>query len=115
LYPNDQADNWPLQQVQFAAAVSNTTNTAVTWAVTTPNGGTIDATGLYTAPTIAANLPASVTITATSQADTSKVGTATETLKPATVPGTYTITVTATDPAAQPTTQTLPALTLIVQ
>jgi hypothetical protein len=114
VYPNDAADSWPVQTAQFTATVSNTTNTAVTWAVTTPNGGTIDATGLYTAPTIAAGLPSSVTITATSQADTSKVGTTTLTLKPATVPGTYTINVTATDPAALPTTQTLP-LTLVVQ
>jgi hypothetical protein len=111
LYPNDQADNWPLQQVQFAAALSNTTNTAVTWAVTTPNGGTIDATGLYTAPTIAAGLPTSVTITATSQADTSKVGTTTLTLKPATVPGTYPITVTATE---GPTSNTTASFDLVV-
>ncbi len=60
----------------FAAAVTNTANTAVTWSVNgIPGGsaaaGTIDATGLYTAP---ANLPspASVSVEATSVADTSK-------------------------------------------
>ena len=82
-------------------------NTAVTWAVTTPNGGTIDATGLYTAPTVAAGLPTSVTVTATSAADSSKTGSAAETLTPATIPGTYTVTVTVTDSVANPQTQTL--------
>jgi hypothetical protein len=98
VYPNDAADSWPLQTAQFTATVTNaSTNTGVTWAVTTANGGTIDANGLYTAPTIAAGLPASVTITATPVADTTKSGSATETLTPATVPGTYVVTVSATE------------------
>jgi len=98
VFPNDAADAWPAQTAQFTATVSNTSNTAVTWAVTTPNGGTIDANGLYTAPTVAAHLPTSATITATSQADPTKSGSGQETLKPATVPGTYpNIAVTATE------------------
>ncbi len=115
LFPNNAG--WPSQTAQFTATISNTTNTAVTWAVTTPNGGTIDATGLYTAPTVAAGLPASVTVTATSAADSSKTGSATETLTPATIPGTYTVTVTVTDTVANPQTQTLAGpgpITLVV-
>jgi hypothetical protein len=99
VYPNDSADSWPLQTAQFNATVSNNANTAVTWSVATANGGTIDASGLYTAPTIAAGLPTTVTITATSVADPSKSGSATERLTPATVPGTYSITATATESA----------------
>lgn len=65
----------------FKAVVSNTSNTAVTWSVDGVSGGnaaagTITADGAYTAP---AHLPsqASVTITATSEADPSKSGSAT--------------------------------------
>ena len=73
----------------------------MTWAVTTPNGGTIDANGLYTAPTVAAGLPTSVTITATSVADPTKSGSGQETLNVATIPGTYSnIAVTATESKA---------------
>ncbi len=113
LYPN--YSDWPSQTAQFTATVTNTTNTAVTWAVTTPNGGTISSSGLYTAPTVPAQgaqrPPASVTITATSQADTTKVGTATENLLPATSPGTYTVTVM----AAEGTTQESTTVALVVQ
>jgi hypothetical protein len=48
--------------------------------------GTIDANGLYTAPTVAAGLPTNVVITATSVADSTKFGQATETLNAATIP-----------------------------
>ncbi|MFZ0685392.1 MAG: protease pro-enzyme activation domain-containing protein [Terriglobales bacterium] len=89
--------NWPPQTAAFTATVSNTTNTAVTWAVTTTNGGSITAGGVYTAPTAAEGLPGSATITATSQADTTKVATATVTITPTSVPGTYPIMVTATE------------------
>lgn len=111
VFPN--STGWsPTQTAQFTATVSNSTNTAVTWAVTTANGGTIDANGLYTAPTIAAGLPSSVVITATSSADPTKSGTGHETLTPATVPGTYpNIMVTATES----TTVHSGALTLTVQ
>ncbi len=70
---------------QFTAAVSGTSNTAVTWAVNgTPGGnaqtGTISASGLYTAPQ---NLPtpASVSIMATAQADSSRSATTTATIQ----------------------------------
>jgi subtilase family serine protease len=95
VFPNN--NGWPAQTAQFTATVTNTTNTAVTWSVTTPNAGTIDANGLYTAPTVAAGLPATVAIKATSAADPTKSGAGQETLKAATLPGTYNITVTATE------------------
>ncbi|MGA9530042.1 MAG: S53 family peptidase [Terriglobales bacterium] len=95
LYPNDAADGWPSQTAQFSATVSNdSSNSGVTWAVSTANGGTIDPTGLYTAPTVAEGLPSSVIVTATSVKDPSKSATGTITLTPATVPNTYTVTVT---------------------
>ncbi len=67
---------------QFTATVTGTTNAAVTWSLSctnTGNCGTIDATGLYTAP---ATLIASdtVTVTATSVADGMKTATASVTL-----------------------------------
>jgi uncharacterized protein (DUF1800 family) len=62
----------------FTAAVTGNANTSVTWSVNTVAGGntttgTIDATGLYTAP---ASLPTpnTITVTATSAADTTKQG-----------------------------------------
>ncbi len=68
------------QTQQFTATVSNTTNTAVTWALN-PNSGTISPAGLYTPPsTISAQQ--AVTVTATSVADTSKSASATITLIP---------------------------------
>lgn len=70
---------------QFAAAVTGSSNAAVTWLVNGVAGGnadvgTISAAGFYTAPQ---NLPspASVTITATSQADASKSANATVTVQ----------------------------------
>jgi uncharacterized protein (DUF1800 family) len=69
----------------FAAVVSGATNTSVTWSVNSVAGGnattgTIDANGMYTAP---ASLPTpnTVTIAATSAADTTQKGTATVTLQ----------------------------------
>lgn len=61
---------------QFSASVMGTTNAAVTWSLAggTSNGA-ISATGLYTAPASVPN-SAQVTITATSQADTTKSGSA---------------------------------------
>lgn len=106
LYPNNTG--WPSQTASFSANVSNTSNTAVSW---TASSGAIDASGNYTAPTIAAGLPSSVTVTATSQADSTKTGTATVTLKPTTLPNTYGVTVTATE---GPTSHAQ-AVTLIVQ
>jgi subtilase family serine protease len=115
VFPNNTG--WPSQTANFTATVTNTSNTTVTWAVTGGNAnGTIVSTGndtaTYTAPTVVAGLPSTVTITATSVADTTKSGSAQETLKAATIPGTYTVTVTATETGA--TTQA-DTVTLIVQ
>ena len=65
---------------KFTASVANTSNTAVTWQVNGTTGGesthgTIDATGLYTAPA-AIPSPATVTIAAISQAQPTKMATA---------------------------------------
>ena len=67
---------------QFTATVVGSTNTAVTWSLSPTTGaGAINTTsGLYTAPTLVTT-PQTVTITATSQANTSVKGTATLTLK----------------------------------
>jgi hypothetical protein len=76
----------------FAANVTGTTNTAVTWQVNGVAGGNattgvISNSGMYTAPNslsssiIPANMPATVTITAVSQANASATGTAKVTLK----------------------------------
>ncbi len=63
---------------QFTATVANSSSTTVTWQVNgvaggNPTVGTIDSTGLYTAPAVIPN-PASVTITAVLQADPSISG-----------------------------------------
>jgi len=65
----------------FTATVTNTTNTAVTWQVNGVTGGdsthgTISASGLYTAPSAVPN-PATVTVSAISQADPTKSASAT--------------------------------------
>lgn len=66
---------------QFTAVISGTGNTAVTWQANGVTGGdathgTISTSGLYTAPASVPS-PASVTIRATSQADSTKSATAT--------------------------------------
>jgi hypothetical protein len=64
------------QKAQFAATVTGSTNTSVTWLVVGGAAdGTISASGLYTAPAVVPN-PALVSVTATSQADTTKSGSA---------------------------------------
>ena len=65
---------------QFTATVGNTTNTAVSWSVNGVTGGNqtvgfISSSGLYTAPNTVPT-PATVTVTAVSQADTAVSGTA---------------------------------------
>jgi alpha-L-arabinofuranosidase len=60
------------QTQPFSAAVTGTTNSSVTWTVQEPSGGTIDANGLYAAPTVAGTYH----ITATSVADNTKSDTA---------------------------------------
>ncbi|MBL0312145.1 MAG: PKD domain-containing protein [Holophagaceae bacterium] len=66
---------------QFTASVTGSANTAVTWTAT---GGTVSATGLYTAPATAGTY----TVTATSAADTTKSASATVTVNPVTA-GTF--------------------------
>jgi hypothetical protein len=64
-------------QQQFAATVSGSSNTAVTWAVT-QGTGTITLSGLYTAPqTVETDV-----VTATSQADSTRSASATVTIAP---------------------------------
>jgi hypothetical protein len=71
---------------QFAATVTGTTNSAVTWqagGITGGNSsfGTISSGGLYMAPTsVSGPLPTAVSITAVSQVDTTKSGAASVTL-----------------------------------
>lgn len=55
------------QKQQFTATVSGTANTGVTW---TASPGSIDANGLYTAPSV--NAQTSAVVTATSNANTSR-------------------------------------------
>jgi hypothetical protein len=59
---------------QLTANVRGTTNKAVTWTTSGPR--TIDSNGLYSTPATL-NTPKTVTVTATSQADTTKSGSAT--------------------------------------
>ena len=81
---------------QMTATVTDTFNTAVTWTVTGGSAnGTISSTGLYTAPaTVPA--PAQVTITAISQKDTTKSGSATLTITTTAGPSNITVTVSPT-------------------
>jgi hypothetical protein len=96
LYPNVAgANGWPTQAQQFAATVSNAGSGLVNWAVSA-SGGTIDGNGVYTAPASVPN-PSAVTVTATSQADSAKSGTATINVLTPTTLGTFRVTVTATE------------------
>ncbi len=65
------------QKQQFTATVSGTPNTGVTWSAT---AGSVDANGLYTAPTVTG--PTSVAVKATSSADSSKSASASVTVNP---------------------------------
>ncbi len=81
---------------QFTAAVTGTSNTAVSWNVNGISGGnstvgTISATGLYTAPA-SVPTPPTVTVTATSQAVPSSSGSATVTIGPYKVSNLYSFT-----------------------
>lgn len=60
---------------QFSATVTGSSNTAVTW---TASAGTINSSGLFTAPAVTTQT--TVTVTATASADTSKSATATVTV-----------------------------------
>lgn len=100
---------------QFTATVSNTSNTQVNWAVAGVTGGntavgTISTSGMYTPPSA---VPASnpVTVSAVSQADTTKSASAAVTIATPTPSQTYTITVNAVSGAVVHQTVT----TLVVQ
>ena len=115
LYP--QNPGWNNSTAAFTATVNNdSSGKGVTWSVSpTLTGQSITATdtthATYTPPTIASGLPSTVSIKATSVADTSKSRSATETLTPATVPNDYTVTVTAQESVTQQSQQ----VTLTVQ
>jgi len=90
LFADELGNSWPagLTQQQFTA------NQSVTWAVTGASAnGTVDGTGLYTAPASVPN-PATVTVTATTATGTA--GSASVNVKAPTAVGTSQITVTAT-------------------
>jgi hypothetical protein len=91
------------QQLQFSATVNNTWNKGVTW-ITNVSGGSINSSGLFTAPTVTSG-SVSGTVKATSQADTSKFGTASVTVYPKPVCSTLSITPTIGS-APQPVTAT---------
>jgi hypothetical protein len=70
------------QTLQFSAVVTNGNGTGVTWSILPAGEGSINSTGLYAAPsTISAQ--ETVTVTATSIADTTKSASTTLTLSPA--------------------------------
>jgi hypothetical protein len=75
------------------------------------SAGTVDANGLYTAPNVVPSPNNPVMVTAVSQADVTKSGSATVTLKAPTPAGTYAVTISAT---AGSVVQTATA-TLVVQ
>jgi uncharacterized protein (TIGR03437 family) len=68
------------QTQRFTATVQNASNTAVAWSLS-PQTGTVDSNGLYTAPALIGT-SSKLTLTATSVADPSKSGTAAITLSP---------------------------------
>jgi hypothetical protein len=108
-------NRFPGQQQQFSASVTGSTNTAVTWQVNGATGGSasagmIDANGMYTAPAAVPN-PAAVTVSAVSQADITKSGSAVVTIQTPTPSGTYTVTITATAGTVSQST----SATLVVQ
>ena len=69
------------QNQQFTSTVSNSGNQAVNWTISPVGVGSISSAGVYAAPS-SATAQQTVTITATSQADNTKSGTATVTLTP---------------------------------
>ena len=113
LWPNNAG--WPSSTQAFSATASD--NAGVTWSLS-PSGassGSIDGSGNYTAPQVAAGLPPTVTVRATSVSDSTKSNTATITLKVATVPQTFGNVVVSVTDATISKTQPLPPLTLVVQ
>ena len=97
-------------KLPFGALVTGSSNAAVIWGVTKPNCGSIDATGLYTAPSV----ETTCFVTATSQADPTKQATAQVTVTntpwpvkfSVTRPGQWWVEVTADDPTVASMTVT---------
>lgn len=71
--------------MQFTAAVTGASNTAVAWSITPPVGS-ITSAGLYRAPSVIQSA-ATVQVKATSVADANRYATATVTLQPTVTPG----------------------------
>ena len=102
-------------KAQFSATVTGSSNTAVNWSVTEAGGGTIDSTGMYTAPAAAGTFH----VVAITQADTTKtaslaatitIGKPTFTSTPPTAAlegSTYSYTLAANDPAGSGVSFTL--------
>ncbi len=68
------------QTQQFQAAINGTPSTAVTWSITPSGAGTVSSAGLYTAP--GDDTPQSVTVTATSTANSTQLASATIAIAP---------------------------------
>ena len=85
------------QSQQFIATVTGSANTAVTWSIN-PQVGTISQTGLYAAPSSIA-VQQTVTVTATSAADTTKTASAIVTLVPSPLKSTTTTLTSSLNPA----------------
>jgi len=106
LFANEPGNTWlpSATQQQFSATVNNAASQSVTWAVVGGNAnGTIDTSGLYTAPAAVPD-PATVTVTASSSQATSP-GVAIVTIQTPTPVGTYpNIQVTATAAGGPPHT-----------
>ena len=75
LYAAETGNSWPssVTEQQFSATVTNSTNQSVAWSI---NGsacnGTVDTSGIYTAPAGVPN-PATVTLSATSSHSRSRL------------------------------------------
>ena len=98
LFADETGNAWPVTttQQQFMATVNGSSNQSVTWAVAGGNAkGTVDSTGLYTAPAIVPT-PATITVTATSPVATAP-GSAFANIATPTALGISQITVTATE------------------
>jgi hypothetical protein len=110
------ASKFPTEQQPFTVGVNGTTNMQVSWQVNgvtggSPSAGTIDNTGLYTAPAVVPTPNNPITVTAISQADVTKSGSATVNIQSPTPSGTFPITITATAGSVVQTT----TATLVVQ
>jgi hypothetical protein len=113
LYADETGNSWPpgVTQQQFTATVNNSSDQTVTWAVLGGNtDGTIDGSGMYSAPAGVPS-PSGITVTATS-AQASTAGSAFLNIAAPTPLGTSQITVTATAAGGAPHSD---AVTLTVQ